>query len=237
MPLLETRALTVRFGGAVALHDVTLTARDNAVTAVLGRNGAGKTTLLRCVAGVVKPATGAVMLDDHRLPRGASAVARRGIRLVPESANVFTDMTVRENLRTGAYWLRSRQFRGRLAGLTDSFPILAPLLGSKGGQLSGGERQFVAVARVLMASPRLVLLDEPSLGLSPKLAHELLTAVARRVREDDVTVIIAEQNAQLALRFCEHAHVLETGRLSASGSATAVTEAITTGTGLLDGTL
>lgn len=234
--LVEVRDVSVRFAGAVALRDVRLDVARGEVVAVLGRNGAGKTTLLRCLAGAVRPTAGTVVLDGGRISGGAAPTARRGVRLVTETGNVFADLTVTENLWSGAYWLRSREFRARLAEVVAAFPILERLLRRRGGELSGGERQFVAVTRVLMASPSVVLLDEPSLGLSPKLATELLSSVVRRTREDGATVVVAEQNAQLALRFCDRAHLLETGRLACSGTAAQVASAVASGGGLLEGT-
>lgn len=236
MALLEVRDLAVRFGGAVALDGVRLAVSEGEVTAVLGRNGAGKTTLLRCLAGAVRPSAGSVELAGRPVGGGPARTARRGVRLVTETGNVFTDLTVTENLWSGAYWLRAGAFRARLAELVAAFPILDRLLTRRGGELSGGERQFVAVTRVLMAGPSVVLLDEPSLGLSPKLAGELLASVVRRAREDGAAVVVAEQNARLALRFCDRAHLLETGRLVRSGSAAEIGAAVAAGGGMLAGT-
>jgi branched-chain amino acid transport system ATP-binding protein/branched-chain amino acid transport system permease protein len=213
---LAVRDLVVRYGDLEVLHDVTLEASEGEIVAVIGPNGAGKTTLLRTLAGVRAPARGEVTFAGepiHRRP--AWDVVRRGVVLVPEGRGIFADQTVRDNLLLGAV---SRRTFDELDRVLDRFPQLRPRLDGPAGALSGGQQQMLAIARGLMARPRLIMLDEPSLGLAPRLVRDVFAAV-RAIRADGVGVVLVEQMAAVALEAADRAYVLDRGRIVAHGAA------------------
>lgn len=212
-------SVTAGYSGAVALSDVSVEMATGSTVSVLGRNGAGKSSLLRVLAGVLRPTKGELQLFGERPPRTVAATARKGIRLVPESKNLFADMTVAENLRSGVVRLSAYEVRQRLQWARSRFPILERLMDRQASTLSGGERQTVAVVRALLARPAVLLLDEPSLGLAPKLLAELLDTVTSAAREGGVTVVLAEQNASAALAVTDSAYWLEAGRVVTTGTA------------------
>jgi branched-chain amino acid transport system ATP-binding protein len=199
-----------------ALHGVSLTVGEAEIVAVLGANGAGKTTTLRAISGTVRR-DGDVVFAGRKLPRRADAAARAGIAHVPEGRGTFTDLSVWDNLRVGAYTRR-----GGVADdakrVFDFFPRLAERRDQDAGTLSGGEQQMLALGRAMMARPRLLLLDEPSLGLAPLVVREIFTALERMRVEDGVAVLVVEQNARLALRAAQRAYVLEVGRVVVEGA-------------------
>jgi branched-chain amino acid transport system ATP-binding protein len=217
--MLAASNVTVDFNGALALRDVNVTIPSGATTAVLGRNGAGKTTLLRALAGATRLARGTVRWDDRTVPRQPSRAAAMGLRFVPESGNVFPELSVLDNLRSGAPWLRPGELRRRVDEALEVLPLLGRLLPRRAAQLSGGERQALAIARALVAQPRLLLLDEPSLGLAPKLASELLSSLSGIVGRRGTTTVIAEQNVPLAVGICDHVIQLDTGAVTFAGPA------------------
>ncbi|GAB4588254.1 ABC transporter ATP-binding protein [Nocardia sp. IFM 10818] len=208
------------YGGARVLHGVDFGVRRGEVCAILGPNGAGKTTLLRALCGMVK-ARGEIRLDGAEITgRAPESVARLGVAHVPEGRGTFTALTVEENLRVGAYTQRDRtRAEADLARVFDFFPILRDKLREPAGGLSGGQQQMLAIGRALMLRPRLLLLDEPSLGLSPLVTQELFQIVHTINAEERTTVIVVEQNAHLALEVAHHAHVIESGRIVLSGTA------------------
>jgi ABC-type branched-subunit amino acid transport system ATPase component len=218
--------LSVAYGAATVLRDVSLEVRAGEIVSVVGGNGAGKTTLLKTLAGVLRPAAGRIMVgDDPIAGRPSWEVARRGVVLVPEGRGIFGDQTVRENLMLGA--LPRRPAREALAQdldrALDHFPALRERLDRPAGGLSGGQQQMLAVARGLMAAPRVLMLDEPSLGLAPMLVREIFTVIAR-LRAEGVTILLVEQMASQALALADRAYVLERGRVALSGPAAAVRE-------------
>ncbi|PBI87431.1 High-affinity branched-chain amino acid transport ATP-binding protein LivF [Variovorax boronicumulans] len=191
------------------------------VTVVLGPNGAGKTTLLKALAGLL-PRTGDAVLDGAALPSAdATACVRRGLALVAEGRQLFPQMTVTENLELGGWLIPARLRAERLARAFDDFPRLKERATQLAGTMSGGEQQMVAVARALMSGPRLLMLDEPSLGLAPRMVDELLSIV-RRIADQGVTVLMVEQNVRKALQAADRGYVLERGRVVASGEAQAL---------------
>jgi branched-chain amino acid transport system ATP-binding protein len=218
--LLEARALEAQYGWTKVLHGVTFAVAEGGITTVLGANGAGKTTALRAVCGMVKT-TGEIRFDGRRIDgRATEDVVRLGIAHAPEGRGTFVGLTVEENLRLGAY---GRRDRGRLSEDFERvyryFPMLQERRRQVAGTLSGGEQQMLAVARALMLRPRLLLLDEPSLGLAPLVVREIFRIVRTINRDERVSVLLVEQNAGLALDLADHAYLLETGRVVMSGSA------------------
>jgi branched-chain amino acid transport system ATP-binding protein len=221
-PLLEVRGLSVRYGKVTAVRDVSLTVAEGRIATVIGPNGAGKTTLLAAVAGLLPAAGGEVRLDGRDVT-GAPVEenAARGLALVPETRELFTGMSVEDNLVLGAFPLR-RAGRGARAALLAEvygiFPRLQERRGQLAGTLSGGERQMLALGRALMSRPRLLLLDEPSLGLAPLVVREIFQIVTR-LRERGVSILLVEQNARAALQIADEGFVLETGEVTLAGSA------------------
>jgi branched-chain amino acid transport system ATP-binding protein len=219
MSLLEVEALEAGYGPVTVVRDLTFSVDEGQVVAILGANGAGKTTTLRALSGVAR-ARGRVSFDGSELiGRSPERIVRRGIAHVPEGRGNFASLTVEENLRLGAYVRkdngRTREDMQRCFGY---FPRLEERRTQTAGSLSGGEQQMLAIARGLMLAPRLMLLDEPSHGLSPLITREVFK-ILRDVAEQGTTLLIVEQNANLVLDFADHAYVLETGRLVLDGSA------------------
>ena len=214
---LEVRDLSAGYGGFQVLRHLSLEARPG-LTVILGPNGAGKTTLLKAIAGLIGR-TGEVLLDGQALPvQQTDEIVRRGLCLVPEGRQLFAQMTVAENLELGGWLSRKAQRAERLAQVLRDFPRLAERATQLAGTMSGGEQQMVAVGRALMSGPRLLMLDEPSLGLAPRMVDELL-AIARRIADQGVTVLMVEQNVRKALAVADRAYVLERGQIVASGTA------------------
>ena len=220
MSLLEVGEIEAGYGDVVVLRDVSLEVEEGGVAAVLGPNGAGKTTVLRAISGTVRP-SGRVSIDGRSITgMNPSKIARLGIAHVPEGRGTFAGLTVEENLSVGAYRRRDgagvRRDRERCY---EYFPRLRERRRTRGGNLSGGEQQMLAIARALMLEPRLLLLDEPSLGLAPIVTQELFRILGEIVREEGVTMLLVEQNAKLALALADYAYVLEAGRIVLSGEA------------------
>src|SRR4051794_30413115 len=219
MPLLELRTVEARYGGLQALHGIDLSVAEGEIVAVLGANGAGKTTTLRAISGTVKT-TGELVFAGERLPRRPEAVARAGVAHVPEGRGTFAELTVEENLRLGAYVRRDRAgTKADQDRVFDRFPILAERRRQAAGSLSGGEQQQLALARALMQRPRLLLLDEPSLGLAPLVIAELFRVIGELNVEEGLSVLVVEQNATLALSASTRAYVLEVGRVAVAGTS------------------
>jgi branched-chain amino acid transport system ATP-binding protein len=216
-PILELKDVRVAYGKAQALHGVTLSVASGEVVALLGANGAGKSTTLRTISGLLKPLAGEIRFNGRSIAGlPADAVLRAGIAHCPEERHVWPEMTVDENLRLGAYVCRDRKEVERRAGrVLERFPRLRERARQLAGTLSGGEQQMLAIGRALMASPELLLLDEPSLGLSPKMGEEVM-AVIRSLKEQGVTILLVEQNVYGALQVASRAFVLETGNVVAA---------------------
>ena len=216
--LLELDDVAARYGPVQALHDVSLTVGEGEIVAVLGANGAGKTTTLRAISGTVAR-SGVIELDGKVLKGGPEASARAGIAHVPEGRGTFVDLTVTENLRLGAYTRRDRGVKGDVQRVTGYFPWMAERGGQRAGTLSGGEQQMLALGRALMSRPRLLLLDEPSLGLAPMVVREFFRVVRELNEKDGLTVLVVEQDARIALSLSARAYVLEVGRVALTGTS------------------
>jgi branched-chain amino acid transport system ATP-binding protein len=217
MSLLELRSVEARYGPVKALHGVSLNVDEGELVAVLGANGAGKTTTLRAISGTVRR-TGAVVFDGRELPRRPETTARAGIAHVPEGRGTFGELSVWENLRLGAYTRRTK-VKGEAERVFEFFPPLAERRDQQAGTLSGGEQQMLALGRAMMARPRLLLLDEPSLGLAPLVVREIFGALERMKTQDGMSVLVVEQNANLALAHAARAYVLEVGNVVVEGTS------------------
>jgi branched-chain amino acid transport system ATP-binding protein len=217
MPLLELQHVEARYGAVAALHGVSLAVEDGAIVALLGANGAGKTTTLRAISGLVRKA-GEVVFAGRRIARySAERIARLGIAHVPEGRGTIGELTVRENLRLGAHLRRGRAVKQDIATVYGYFPILEEKQDQPAGALSGGQQQMLVLGRALMAQPKLLMLDEPSLGLAPIVVREIYAVLERLNREYGLTVLVVEQNASVALQASSTAHVLESGRIVLHG--------------------
>jgi branched-chain amino acid transport system ATP-binding protein len=221
--LLELEDVTARYGPVIALHGISLSVGEGEAVAVLGANGAGKTTTLRAISGSVKR-VGRITYAGKSIARSSpEATTRAGIAHVPEGRGTLTDLTVRENLRLGAYTRRDRsairEDEGRVLGY---FPRLQERRDQRAGTLSGGEQQMLALARALMLRPRLLLLDEPSLGLAPLVVAEIFRIVGELNEREGLAVLVVEQNAALALEASARAYVLEVGKVAVEGDSTAL---------------
>ena len=220
--MLRVEHLNVSFAAVTALRDVSLEASPAQVTAVLGANGAGKTTLLRTISGLVTPQSGSIQLEDRSLLRVAPEnIARLGVGHVPEGRGVIAELTVEENLRLGAFASKVDIAEG-LEEQYAQFPVLGERRKRHCSTLSGGERQMLAMARALIAKPRVLLLDEPSLGLAPQVTSDLMKSILQLCESRNLTVILVEQNAKSALRIAHTAVVLHLGSVVASGDASHV---------------
>ena len=216
MALLELRDVEARYGQVRALHGVSLAVDEGQIVAVLGANGAGKTTTLRAISGTVKR-TGEISYDGRPLGRrGPEAVAKLGVSHVPEGRGTFSELSVEENLRLGAYVHRG-SVDDDILRVAEYFPWISTRLDQHAGTLSGGEQQMLALARALMGRPRLLLLDEPSLGLAPLVTREIFRIVRELNEEEGLTVLVVEQNAAIALEVASYAYVLEVGKVAMSG--------------------
>ncbi|TVR67618.1 MAG: ABC transporter ATP-binding protein [Spirochaetaceae bacterium] len=214
--MLEIRGLDVWYRHIHALDSVDLSVRAGEITALIGANGAGKTSLLNTISGLVAPRAGSIELEGSALSRAPHRIVRKGVVHVPEGRHVFAGLTVQENLLMGAY-TRRKGFAGRLQEMYRLFPRLEERKKQQAGTLSGGEQQMLAICRGLISEPRVLLMDEPSLGLAPLLVREVFELI-QRIRAMGITVLLVEQNAMQALAVADHAYVLENGSVVLSGT-------------------
>jgi branched-chain amino acid transport system ATP-binding protein len=219
MDLLTTTDLGVTYDGVTALRDATIRVAPGELVSLVGSNGAGKSSLLAAVCGLHRPITGIVSFDGTDITRlGAHQITRRGIALVPEGRRLFSTLTVHANLALGCYRSRDRERDNETkAHVLTLFPVLRDRLNVKAGVLSGGEQQMLALGRALMSRPRLLLLDEPSLGIAPKMVNTIFGAI-QRIRDDGVTVLLVEQNVRAALRMSDRLYVLQNGSVAMHGT-------------------
>ena len=217
--MLKIKDLTVNYGGINALRSISLDVPDGRIVTLIGANGAGKSTTLRTVSGLVKAASGSITWNDQELiGKPIDAIVQSGIAMAPEGRRVFADLTTLENLRIGAYLRTDRdEIEKDIEWVYSLFPRLKERSWQYAGTLSGGEQQMLAVGRALMSRPRLLMLDEPSLGLAPLVVQDIFKII-RILNEQGVTVLLVEQNANMALKIADIAYVLETGSITLSGS-------------------
>jgi branched-chain amino acid transport system ATP-binding protein len=219
MSLLEVEDLHAGYGLGSVLHGVSFEVKEGSIVTILGPNGAGKTTTLRAVCGMIST-RGSIRLDGKEIrTRSTEKIAQQGVAHVPEGRGTFTGLTVEENLRVGAYRRGDKDIASDIQRLFKLFPRLEERRTQHAGSLSGGEQQMLAVARALMLKPRLLLLDEPSLGLAPLVTRELFQTLSQIARDEGLTVLVVEQNAHLVLKMADYAYVLESGRFALDGDA------------------
>lgn len=217
--MLLVEGIDVNYGDVQVLKDVSLDVQEKELVAVIGANGAGKTTLLKTISGLLKPRRGTITFDDKRISGiDANKIVAEGIVQVPEGRLLFPQMTVRENLEMGAFLTKNRAVvQGRIATVYDLFPILKERDKQAAGTMSGGEQQMIAVGRALMSGPKLMMLDEPSLGLAPKLVQSIFEMVVRINKELGIAVLLVEQNVQHSCRISDRAFVVENGEIVLQG--------------------
>src|ERR671912_298286 len=215
----ECKNLTVRYDKVTALRGVSLGLEQGQVAALIGANGAGKSTTLRAITGMKKPAEGEIWFEGQRIDKLPPAeIVARGIAMVPEGRRIYPYMTVKDNLLMGAYLRKDKAGIARdLERIYVRFPRVKERLNQQGGTLSGGEQEMVVVGRALMARPKLLLLDEPSLGLAPMVVREIAKMIVEVNRDDKVSIVLVEQNSRMALKVSRHAYVLETGKVGLEG--------------------
>lgn len=216
--MLKVENIEVRYSGVPVIHDVSLEVNEGELISVVGANGSGKTTLLKTISGTLHPTKGSIQFDNEDITRSSTVdIVRKGITYVPEERRIFGPLSVEENLRLGAYILNDNEtIETSIEYVYGLFPILKDRRKQKGGTLSGGEQQMLAIGRGLMASPKLLMLDEPSLGLMPKLVDEMLDAVAT-LKGEGITILLVEQNVREALEMADRGYVLQTGRTIYNG--------------------
>jgi branched-chain amino acid transport system ATP-binding protein len=217
-PILEVRDLVARYGQITALKGISLRIDAGEIVALIGANGAGKSTTLRVISGLLQPATGDVLIQGRTIRRATPrSIVRMGVVHCPEGRRIFTRLTVLENLRLGHYTRGNSDLDRAAARVYKLFPILGERRSQLGGTLSGGEQQMLAIGRALMLTPKLLLLDEPSLGLAPLLVQQIFATISE-INREGTSVLLVEQNANMALRLADRAYVLETGRIALEGS-------------------
>ncbi len=217
--ILSVKDLQVNYGGIEAVKGISFSVEEGKIVTLIGANGAGKSTTLKAIAGLVKPASGSIVFNGEELTGiDTTRIVSKGITLVPEGRRVFADLTVLENIKIGAY-LRKDDLNADIEWVYDLFPRLKERSWQLAGTLSGGEQQMLAVARALMSRPKVIMMDEPSLGLAPLVVKGIFDII-RKINEQGVTVLLIEQNANMALKIADYAYVLETGRISLSGTGT-----------------
>ncbi len=216
---LRVNNIEVYYGGIRALHGVSLRVNQGEIVSVIGANGAGKSTLLKTIASVMSPTTGSITFKGQKVAKDTHKVIQTGITLVPEGRRIFAPLSVRENLMVGAYTRTDKaEMERTLEEIFSLFPRLKERLNQRGGTLSGGEQQMLAVARALMSQPKLLMLDEPSLGLAPIVYDAMFDVLVRLNQEKGMTILLVEQNAILALDMSHRAYVLEIGHISLEGT-------------------
>lgn len=215
--MLKVSDLYVSYGHIEALRGVSVEVKKGQIVSIIGANGAGKSTLLRTISGLVKPKSGGVEFEGEVLPKKPSKIVGKGVVHVPEGRKCFSGLTIQDNLLVGGYLFKGKRLEEDLKEQYDRFPILEQRKNQFAGTLSGGEQQMLAVARGLMSRPKILLLDEPSMGLAPIIVNQIYDLI-KQIRDSGITVLLVEQNARKALGICDYAYVLENGKINLSGS-------------------
>ncbi len=224
MMLLELKNIVAGYGNITALKGISLSVPEGSIVTLIGANGAGKSTTMKTIMGVIKPTQGTVLFEGKELKNQKSyQIVQKGISLVPEGRQILQDMTVYENLELGAYHRKDENVQADLEKVFDRFPRLKERSRQYGGTLSGGEQQMLAIGRAMMARPKLLLLDEPSMGLAPLVVQEIFDVI-RAINKSGTTVLLVEQNAKKALQIADQAYVMETGNIVLSGPAADVAQ-------------
>lgn len=218
--MLEIKNLKVKYGGIVALNGINMKIPEGKIVTLVGANGAGKSTTLRSITKLVTPAEGSITYEGKELTSMSTQdIVKMGITLVPEGRHVFADMTVEENLRIGAYLRKDKQnFKQEIEFIHEMFPILKTRSNQLSGTLSGGEQQMLAVGRALMSKPKVLMMDEPSLGLAPLVIKDIFEIIKKVNREQGMTILLIEQNANAALKIADYGYVMETGSIGLEGT-------------------
>lgn len=218
--MLEIKNLVVKYGGIVALNGIDMKVPDGKIVTLVGANGAGKSTTLRTITNLVAPVSGSVTYNDKELTKMSTRdIVKEGITLVPEGRHVFADMTVDENLRIGAYLRKDKaNIKKEIDYIHEIFPILRERSKQLSGTLSGGEQQMLAVGRALMSKPKVLMMDEPSLGLAPLVVKDIFEIIKKVNKEQGMTVLLIEQNANAALKIADYGYVMETGNIGLEGT-------------------
>jgi branched-chain amino acid transport system ATP-binding protein len=219
--LFKIKNLKVLYGKATALEDISLKVNEGEIVSIVGANGAGKTSVLRTISGLKKPAAGEIWFDDKRIDRiPAHGIVKTGIAMIPAGRMIFANMSVLDNIKIGAFLRKdTRKIKEDIESIYEHFPILKERQSQLGGQLSGGEQQMLAVARALMANPKLLLMDEPSTGLSPLLVTEVGNIIRDINRRQGISILLVEQNSHLALKLSRRAYILELGKIAMHGDS------------------
>lgn len=215
--MLEVKGLSVNYGHIEALKGITCEVRKGQICSIIGANGAGKSTLLKAISGLVKPVGGKIIFEGEELPKKAYKIVSKGVVHVPEGRRTFSGLTIEDNLLVGAYSTNKKTMMEDLEKQYEMFPILRERRDQFAGTLSGGEQQMLAVCRGLMSKPRILLLDEPSMGLAPIIVNQIYDLILK-IKESGITILLVEQNAKKALSICDYAYVLENGKIRLQGS-------------------
>ena len=221
--MLQVQDLNVFYGGIHALRNISLTVNEQEIVSIVGANGAGKSTLLKSIAGVIKPASGKVIFRNEEMRLTPQKIVAKGISLVPEGRRIFANLSVLDNLLVGGYLRSQAEVKESMEQVLELFPKLQERLKQAGGTLSGGEQQMLAVGRALMSKPRLLMLDEPTLGLAPVIVDILFDGL-ERVRQLGITLLLVEQNAMMAIELADRAYIIQTGQIVKEDRAAALLE-------------
>lgn len=223
--MLRITELHAGYGPVDVLHGINIDFHDSKIVTVLGSNGAGKSTLLKTISGIIKPKKGSIMFDEFEIGKMDPAqIASMGVVHVPEGRHIFPNLTVKENLYLGGFFRSQKEINSSMEFVLNLFPILKDRLEQKGGTLSGGEQQMLAIARGLMGKPKLLLLDEPSLGLAPKVTSEIFKVIKKLVQEENLNALLVEQNAKKALDIADEGYILVLGKIVLSGKSNQLRE-------------
>lgn len=223
--MLKINNINVYYGAIHAIKGVSIDVKEGDIVTLIGANGAGKSTILKTISGLLRPKTGEILFNDLKLnTMEAQEIVKNGICQVPEGRRIFANMSIRENLELGAFLQKDKnKIKENMEHVFDKFPRLKERLGQMAGTLSGGEQQMLAIGRAMMSKPKLMLLDEPSMGLAPLLVKEIFTII-KEINEAGTTILLVEQNAHMALSIANYAYVLETGKIALQGNAKELAE-------------